>query len=406
MTATAGSDGAAIEAGGLDQADWTDPKRYSWMWGMSVPLIPFGAFALYSLTGWGISWWYGPILIFMIFPIVDWLGGIDDSNPPDWILKALEEDKYYRYITYAFVPIQFASFIWACWMWAYGDLSTLDSVGLALTVSMVSGIAIAVAHELGHKKEKLERWLAKISLAQTFYGHFFIEHNRGHHVRVSTPEDPASSRMGENFYEFWPRTVFGSLRSAWRLESARFERLGKSKWSIKNDLLNAWLMSIVLFAAVILIFGVEILPFVAIQAFFGFSLLEVVNYVEHYGLGRQRSDDGRYERVRPAHSWNSNNTWSNVGLYHLQRHSDHHAHPTRRYQALCDMEDAPVLPTGYAGMIVFALVPPVWNRVMDKRLMAHYDGDITRANIHPRARKRIMKRYGVTPAATTAGGTA
>lgn len=390
---------------GSDDLAWHDRKRYAWLLGLLVPSIPFGAGVLYELTGWGISWWYGPILIFLIFPFVDTIAGLDGSNPPESLIEWLENDKYYRHITYAFLPIQYASLIWACWVWAYMDITTLEKIGLATTVAMTSGIAIAVAHELGHKKPKLERWLAKIALAETFYGHFFIEHNRGHHVRVSTPEDPASSRMGENFYVFLPRTVFGSLRSAWNLESARFERLGKSKWTLKNDILNAWLMSVVLYVGLTAIFGIEILPYLLLQGAIGFTLLEVVNYLEHYGLLRQKKEDGRYERCLPVHSWNSNNQWSNVFLYHLQRHSDHHANPTRRYQALLHVDEAPQLPSGYATMIVLAIFPPVWRAVMDKRLVAHYDGDVTRANIQPRARKRILRRWGAQ-AEESRGGSA
>lgn len=394
------------EAAGSDDLAWHDRKRYAWMLGLLVPSIPFGAGVLYELTGWGISWWYGPILIFLIFPFVDTLAGLDGSNPPESLIEWLENDKYYRHITYAFLPIQYASLVWACWVWAYMDITTLDKIGLATTVAMTSGIAIAVAHELGHKKPKLERWLAKIALAETFYGHFFIEHNRGHHVRVSTPEDPASSRMGENFYVFLPRTVFGSLRSAWNLEAARFERLGKSKWTLKNDILNAWLMSVVLYGGLTAIFGIEILPYLLLQGVIGFTLLEVVNYLEHYGLLREQKEDGRYERCLPVHSWNSNNQWSNVFLYHLQRHSDHHANPTRRYQALLHVDEAPQLPSGYATMIVLAVFPPVWRAVMDKRLVAHYEGDVTRANIQPRARKRILKRWGAPPEGSRSGAAA
>jgi len=259
---------------------------------------------------------------------------------------------------------------------------------------MVSGIAINTAHELGHKRDSLERWLSRIALAQTFYGHFYIEHNRGHHVRVATPEDPASARLGESFYEFLPRTVIGSLRSAWELEKVRLERMEKPRLSLRNDILNAWAMSVVLYAVLAVAFGPVVLPYLLIQSVFGFSLLEVVNYLEHYGLMRQKRPDGRYERTRPEHSWNSNSVASNVLLYHLQRHSDHHANPIRRYQALRHVDEAPQLPTGYAGMIVCALLPPVWRRIMDHRLLAHYDGDVALANVNPRIRASASERYG------------
>jgi alkane 1-monooxygenase len=318
---------------------------------------------------------------------------MDASNPPDSVIKWLEQDRYYRWCTYLYIPLQYAGLVLACWLWSSGKLSTLDDIGLALTVAMVSGIAINTAHELGHKRASSERWLSKVALAQSAYGHFFIEHNRGHHVRVATPEDPASSRLGESFYAFFPRTVAGSLRSAWELEGIRLSRLGKSHWTTGNDILNAWAMTVVLFAVLTAVFGPVVLPYLLIQAVLGFSLLEVVNYLEHYGLLRQKREDGRYERTAPEHSWNSNSVASNVLLYHLQRHSDHHANPIRRYQALRHVEEAPQLPTGYAGMIVTAVIPPLWRRIMDHRVLEHYQEDLTRANVHPRARTRVLARY-------------
>jgi len=238
-----------------------------------------------------------------------------------------------------------------------------------------------------------------LPISQSFYGHFYIEHNRGHHVRVATPEDPASSRVGESFYRFWPRTVFGSIASAWRLERKRYGRRDRHPYRLGNDVLNAWLMSAVLWAAMIVWLGVGIVPYLLIQAVIGFSLLEVVNYMEHYGMLRQKvgaPDRRRYERVDPSHSWNSNNIATNVLLYHLQRHSDHHANPTRRYQTLRDFAESPVLPTGYAGMILLALVPPLWRRVMDPRVRGHFGGDIGRANIQPGKRDKVLARYGGT----------
>jgi alkane 1-monooxygenase len=382
---------------------WHDPKRYAWLLGLIIPLAPFIAWGIVSLTGWGIFWFGGPAIVFGVFPLLDQAIGTDSENPPDSVLAWLEADRYYRWVVFAYLPLQYAGLIFACWQWAYGDLSVFESIGLATTVGTVSGIAINTAHELGHKREKSERWLSKVALAQTWYGHFFIEHNRGHHVRVSTPEDPASSKFGESFYVFWPRTVWGSLISAIEIEKKRLDRTGDGFWSVKNDLFQAWSMSLVLFVVLTAVFGWVVLPYLIIQAVMGFSLLEVVNYLEHYGLMRQKKEDGRYERCQPSHSWNSNNVASNVFLYHLQRHSDHHAHPTRRYQALRNFEEAPDLPSGYATMIVVALVPPVWRRVMDKRVLDHYDGDISKANLLPRKRDRILKRYdGQTPATTGA----
>ena len=347
--------------------------------------------------------WIGPILLYVLLPLLDWRFGADGQNAPDEVMEALENDKYYRYCTYAFIPFQYLSLIIGAYMFTASDLSWLGfdgglgwfgKIGLAFSVGALGGVGINTAHEMGHKKESLERWLAKITLAQTFYGHFYIEHNRGHHVRVATPEDPASSRFGQTFWEFLPRTVWGSLKSSWELEAQRMRRLNKSPWHWQNDVLNSWAMSAVLFGALIAVFGPAVIPFLLIQAVYGFSLLESVNYMEHYGLLRQKTESGRYERCAPVHSWNSDHLVTNLFLYHLQRHSDHHANPTRRYQTLRSMEGAPNLPTGYASLIGVTYVPALWRRLMDHRVLEHYDGDITKANIHPRVRDKVLAKYG------------
>jgi len=388
----------AAEHGAEAEVSWRDGKRYAWLLGLVVPSIPFIIWAVYQgLEGtWGMHlvWWLAPVIVFALIPLLDLLLGNDAENPPDELIEWLENDRYYRWILYAFLPVQYAGLVLACWMWSTYDMGLVDQLGLAVSVGVVAGIGINTAHELGHKKEKHERWLSRVALAQTFYGHFFIEHNRGHHVRVATPEDPASSRVGESFYRFWPRAVSGSLRDAWALEKKRLARTNHGPWTLRNDVLSAWLMSAVLFGTLTAVFGWEVLPMLLIQAVFGFSLLEVVNFLEHYGLRRQKLESGRYERPTARHSWNSNNVVTNVFLYHLQRHSDHHANPTRRYQALRDYDDAPQLPAGYATMIVAAWIPPLWRRIMDKRLLAHYDGDITRANIQPSNREQVLARLG------------
>ncbi|WP_104105234.1 fatty acid desaturase [Nocardioides sp. 616] len=392
---------------------WQDRKRRLWLIGLVVPSLAFVGYAMYGLTHWGIWLWLGPIVILVIVPAIDLMAGLDRSNPPDDVIEALEADRYYRWITYLFLPLQYVGFVSAMYMLMRGDplgwapeLGPVDKVALAISIGCIGGIGINTAHELGHKKESHERWLSKIALAQVAYGHFYIEHNRGHHVRVATPADPASSRLGESLYEFWPRTVLGSLRSAWRLEKRRYARRSQTPWRIGNDVLNAWLMTAVLWVALMVWLGIGLLPYLVLQALVGLSLLEVVNYMEHYGMLRQKVGVGereRYERVDPSHSWNSNNIATNVLLYHLQRHSDHHANPTRRYQALRDFEESPVLPTGYAGMILLAAFPPVWRRVMDPRVLAHFHGDVTRANLSPRHREAYLRRYAV-PADGPAGG--
>ena len=327
----------------------------------------------------------------MILPALDMIFGATDDNPPESEHERLEADRYYRWVTYLFLPIQFAGLVFSCYVWTTWDLPWYAHLGLALTNGVVSGVAINTAHELGHKRENVERWLSKIALSTSGYGHFYVEHNRGHHVRVATPEDPASSRLGEGFWTFLPRTVWGSLRSSWRLESKRLSKTGNRPW--RNENLIAWSMTVVLFVVLTAVFGWSVWPWLAIQAVVGFSLLEVVNYLEHYGLKRGKRADGRYERTDPRHSWNADHTVSNLLLYQLQRHSDHHANPLRRYQTLRHFEESPQLPSGYGSMIVVALVPPLWKAMMDPKVVAHYDGDVTLANVAPRQRERYLARY-------------
>jgi alkane 1-monooxygenase len=384
---------------------WRDPKRRLWLVALVMPLVPFVAMGLFAWTQAAVWLWLGPIVILGLVPIIDFASGTDPSNPPDDVIASLEQDPYYRRLTYAFLPLQYAGFLLGFWFIANAGLSVPEQIGLAVTLGFIGGIGINTAHELGHKKESVERWLSKVALAQSGYGHFYIEHNRGHHVRVATPEDPASSRVGESLYSFWLRTVLGSLRSAWRLEARRMARRQQHPFRLGNDVLNAWLMTLVLWAGLTIWLGWGILPLLVVQAIVAIALLEAVNYLEHYGMLRQKvgqPGSERYERVNPTHSWNSNHIATNVLLYHLQRHSDHHAHPTRRYQVLRDYPDSPALPTGYAGMILLALVPPIWRRVMDPRVAAHFDGDLNRANSTPRMRRRLHAITTVTtPVAET-----
>ena len=377
----------------FDAVPWRDSKRYVWPLGAVAMGLPLYGYALVQLTGWAVFWWLGLAFVYLAIPTMDWIFGTDASNPPEVRVPSLVKERYYRYAVYAAIPVEYAVFTWGIAMAVNGGLPWYSVLGLVLSVGGILGLSINVAHELGHATDPLERWLAKIALAPVAYGHFFTEHNRGHHVRVATPEDPASSRFGETFWAFLPRSVFGSVRSAWAIERERLRRNGRGVWSWDNQNLQAWAMTVVLFAVMTVWLGWIALPYMLVTAVYGFSLLEVVNYLEHYGLQRQKRADGSYERCRPEHSWNSNHIVTNVLLYHLQRHSDHHANPTRSYQALRNFDDVPQLPSGYASMILLAYVPPLWFRVMNPRVVAHYRGDMRRANIEPSIRAQVLARH-------------
>lgn len=367
-------------AASAEPVRWRDRLRPWWWLGVVLMGLPFYGAALALWSGFDLFWWLGPIWVYLIIPVLDPLVGVDESNPPEAANAQIEADLSYRLALYAAVGVQLLALLWGAWYAVTHPLPWHAWLGLALSTGLVTGAGITAGHELGHSLKPLEAVLARLALAPTFYGHFAVEHHRGHHVRVSTPEDPASARYDEGFWRFLPRTMIGSVISAWKLEAARLQRLGLPVWHWRNKNLQGWTLSMALAWALGAWLGPAVLPFLAVQAFYGASLLEVINYIEHYGLGRRKLASGRYERCMPEHSWNANHRLSNLLLFNLQRHSDHHAHPSRSYPALRNLEGAPQLPTGYAGMIWAAYLPPLWFRVMNPRVVQHYRGDLSRAN--------------------------
>jgi alkane 1-monooxygenase len=376
---------------------WRDAKRYAWLLSGLFPGLAWLNVWQAGRSGQAFWLWLLPGIMYTLIPLLDALLGEDRSNPPEAQVPALEADRWYLAVLLLFVPLQFGLTLHGAWLAVHGGLGWVGLAGLVLTVGGINGVAINTAHELGHKHAAWERWLSRLVLAPVAYGHFFVEHNRGHHRRVATPEDPASARLGESFWAFLPRTVWGSLRSAWQLERERLAGRGHGPWHWRNQCPQAWGLTVLLYAGLVAWLGWAVLPFLLVQAAYGVQLLEVVNYIEHYGLLRQQGPDGRYERCAPEHSWNSNHRMSNLFLYHLQRHSDHHTHPARRYQALRHFEQAPQLPSGYAGLLLVAYVPPLWFRLMDRKVMAHYGGELPRANVQPGAMAGLESRWGSRP---------
>lgn len=388
-----------------DKKPWKDSKRYLWLLSPAVPVIGIAALSAYAIAPKKLRAlaWVGPALVHGVIPALDRLIGEDKSNPPASAVKPLEEDKYYGRIVKAFIPAQYAVTFLGAWLASRKNIPAADYIGLTLSVGAMNGIAINTAHELGHKHDKSDRLLAMLALAPTGYTHFAVEHNFGHHKRVATPEDPASSRLGESFWKFLPRTVIGGFKSAIKIETERLERKGKGFWTLENELLQGWAMSGAFFGLTTAVCGTRAIPFLIGQGAYGASLLEVINYVEHYGLKREKLDNGKYVRTSPEHSWNSNNIVTNLFLYQLQRHSDHHAHPSRSFQALRHFDNAPQLPGGYASMLLPAYFPAWWYKLMDERVVNHYNGDLSKANIDPERREEIMAKYQyIAPAAKVA----
>ena len=359
---------------------YTDRKRYLWLLSALFPLLPFVGMALMAQTGAEWTLWLPLLGVYVVIPLLDALFPRDPNNPPEAVVPLLEADAFYRILVHATVPLFFAVLIGGAWFAASRDLSWFGLLGHALVVGAIGGIAVNTGHELGHKKAPADRLAARLALAVPFYGHFTTEHNAGHHAQVATPEDSASARYGENIYRFALREIPGGLRRAWSLERARLARRGFSAWSGRNPILQSWAVSLVLYGGLLAWLGAAVLPFLLIQAAFAWWQLTSANYVEHYGLLRRKAADGRYERCRPEHSWNANHLASNLVLFHLERHSDHHAHAARRYQSLRHYEDVPQLPSGYFGMFLLAYLPPLWFRVMDPRVLERVDGDMERVN--------------------------
>lgn len=308
------------------------------------------------------------LVAFAIVPVLDWFIGRSSVPSPVQEYERLERSILFRAILLAYVPLHLGLIAWGAWVFARGELAAAQALGFVLSVGLVTGAqGITIGHELGHKRSRLERGMSRVLLVTVSYGHFTIEHNRGHHVRVATREDPASARFGESFWAFLPRTLAGSWLHAWQLEFERLERERLPRWGWRNEMLWNTLVPPALAAALALAFGPLAALFFFVQSAMAVVLLEAVNYVEHYGLARERLADGRYERVGARHSWDAYQTLSNCFLVHLQRHADHHLNPGRPYQALQPQAESPKLPAGYPVMVPLALVPPLWFAVMNPR---------------------------------------
>lgn len=377
------------------RSGYRDRKRYAWMLSLLVPALVGSGPLCYLLLQDVRALWLPLILVYLLLPTLDWLLGADASNPPESAVPALEADRYYRYVTYALVPMLWLWIVYAAWFVSTRQLPGHGWLALTWSTGLIGGFCINVGHELGHKRPALERWLAKLVLAPSFYGHFYVEHNRGHHRDVATPADPASSRLGESIYRFTLREMPGGLMRAWALERERMAALGKSTYSLSNDIVQTTLISVLLYAALVFSLGLSVLPFLLLAAFIANFQLTSANYIEHYGIGRKRLSDGRFEPCKPHHSWNSNHIVSNWALFHLQRHSDHHAHATRRYQCLRTFDDVPQLPSGYFGMFLLAYVPALWFKVMDRRLLDLVGSDIERINFDPARRDALIAKYAL-----------
>lgn len=331
------------------------------------PCLLYGG-ALLSFSAQGFVVWIPVLYSWILIPLLELLIQPDPVN-----LSAAEEElakknRWYDYMLYLIVPLQYLALCLFLYNVSLPNQESIDLVGKTLVMGLLCGtFGINVGHELGHRVSKFEQRLAKLLLLTSLYLHFFIEHNKGHHKRVATPEDPSSARYGEWLYRFYLRSIVFSYFSAWKIANREARKKGHKKLSLYNEMVQFHLVQILFVALIYFVFGGLAMLLFLSAAIHGILLLETVNYIEHYGLQRKPIGEGKYERAQPEHSWNSNHVIGRVVLFELSRHSDHHYLASRKYQVLRHHDNSPQMPTGYPGMMLLATVPPLWFKVMNHR---------------------------------------
>jgi alkane 1-monooxygenase len=326
-----------------------------------------------AFTNSGVFCWIPLIFTFFFVPTLEFLISPDPHNLTDAEEQIVKSNIFYDFILYVVLPLQFLALIVFLKGFQQADLSGSDIFGRVISMGLLCSIfGINVAHELGHRIKPFEQFFAKCLLLTSLYMHFFIEHNKGHHRMVGTPNDPSTAKFNQSVYRFYVQTFIGTYKHAWKIA---IDEATKNKSSLPVLFNQMALFQIIQIAFVCLIgyvFGATTMSYFLIAAILGTIMLETVNYIEHYGLSRNLVRDHVYERVQPHHSWNSNHVIGRLLLFELSRHSDHHYLASRKYPMLRHMENAPQMPTGYPGMIILSLVPPLWFKVMHKQ-MKKYD---------------------------------
>ena len=325
----------------------------------------------FSLSSNGSWTFFSVVVLFGLLPLLELFTKGSTANLSAAEEEIVKKDRFYDLLLYSLVPIQYGLVGFYLYRVTFTPLTALEITGLTLSLGMSCGVlGINAAHELGHRSTTYEQTMSKLLLLTSLYMHFFIEHNRGHHKHVSTDADPASSRYGETLYAFFIRSIRDSWRSAWHIENRRLQKKNIPHFSWQNEMLRFQVYQAGLLVLIGSWLGWKPLLLFIAAATIGFLLLEAVNYIEHYGLRRRKTESG-YERPLPIHSWNSNHPLGRLVLLELSRHSDHHYMASRKYQVLRHFDESPQMPTGYPGMILLALIPPLWFYVMHKRI-EHY----------------------------------
>jgi alkane 1-monooxygenase len=337
---------------------------------LSILALPLTVFVSFNSSG---MLTFLPLFVFFgLVPLLEMAFQPDAENLDQRERELATNDKYYDFLLYLMLPIQWGFLIY--FFFTITETSaTIDLAGKIVSMGLMCGvIGINIGHELGHRLNKVEQLIGDILLLSSLENHFLPYHNRGHHHNVGTPSDPATARKNELLFVFWFRSQIGSYFQAWQIEKERLTIQKLSFLHYTNRMIIYTFLHIALLSSIFFIFGFKVLVAFFIAAIIGILLLETVNYIEHYGLVREQKENGTYERVRRWHSWNSNHILGRVILFELSRHSDHHFKADRPYQLLESHEESPTMPTGYPGMMLLAFVPPLFFKVMNGRV------DVTR----------------------------
>ncbi|WP_282042178.1 alkane 1-monooxygenase [Winogradskyella flava] len=339
-------------------------KDLKYLAAFSIPVM-----AVLGLFFKGYWVWATPIFAFVCIPVLELIFPVDTENLQTEEADSKLQRKLFDWLLYLNLPIVFGLLISALVLVSNETLATYEFIGLIFSVGIVLGVnGINVAHELGHRQTTNERFLGKALLLPSFYMHFYIEHNYGHHLHAATPEDPATARYNQSVYSFWFTSTIRQYFNAWNIQKKLLKNNNRSFFSIKNDMLWYSILQMGYLVLIGSVLGTTALQFAFLAGIVGFILLETVNYIEHYGLLRLKTKSGRYERVKEMHSWNSNHVIGRIVLYELTRHSDHHYKSSKKYQVLDCHDESPQMPFGYPTSMVLAMVPPLWFKIMNKRV--------------------------------------
>ena len=337
----------------------------------TVAPISLAFFAYLSFTQRGVLTYSAFLYAYAMIPLIEFFLINDERNFSELEESLAKKNIAYDLILYTSVGLHLVLLCFFLFSLQDASLQIYEVVGRVLSMGLVTTFAINLAHELGHRQSWGEQFLSKLMLLTTLMMHFFIEHNRGHHKNVATFEDPSTARKGETVYAFWFRAILNEYLSAWQLEKKRLEVTKQSNFSLHNEMIQFQIIQILFVGLIYYLFGGFILMAFLFNAAIAYVSFETVQYLEHYGLQRKKNEKGRHERVKAHHSWNSNHVFGRLMMFNLSRHSDHHFKAHKKYQVLNHHDDAPQLPTGYPGMMILSLIPPLWFRIMNPKLETH-----------------------------------